>query len=144
MIALAPARACCSCPCCNIFRVVILLILFSLVLPVPAQEIRLPVVRKQSSQPFRPPGIPEGELPSSPEEQHWWDKLRRVGEEMRLRKGSDKAKKSLAELLREGQTKSYAPPLNESRVIVLARTIPRYTQEARQRQISGNITLDVE
>jgi len=123
---------------------VIPLILLSFILTGPAQEIRLPVVRQNSQQRAQPPGIPEATLPSSPEEKKWWDELRKVGDEVRLRKGGDKAKRRLAELLREGQTKSYAPPLDEYRVVVLARTMPRYTEDARQRRIGGNITLDVE
>jgi TonB family protein len=120
------------------------IILFSLILSAAAQEVRLPVVRQQSQQSHRPPGIPEAELRSSPEEQTWWAELRRVGEEIRLRKGGEKPKKRFAELLKEGQAKSYAPPLNESRVVFLQKTVPRYTDEARQRRIGGNIPLRVE
>ena len=121
------------------------LILLSLTLLPSAQEVRLPVVRQESPQPRRPYGIPESELPaSSPEEQQWWDELRRVGEEVRMRKGSDKKKKRFAELLKEGQAKSYAPPVNESRVVFLHKAMPRYTEEARRSRIGGNITLQVE
>lgn len=120
-------------------------ILLSLLLSaVSVQEVRLPVVRQDSQQRHRPPGIPEAELTSSPEEQKWWDELRGVGEEIRLRKGGDKAKKRFAELLKESQLKSYAPPVNESRVVFLQKAMPRYTEEARRRRIGGNITLSVE
>jgi TonB family protein len=123
---------------------VVLLILLSFILPLAAPEVRLPVARQDSQQRHRPPGIPEAELTSSPEEQKWWDELRSVGEEVRLRKGGDKAKKRFAELLKEGELKSYAPPVNESRVVFLQKTMPRYTEEARRRRIGGNITLSVE
>lgn len=123
----------------------ILPILFSFILPGPTQEIRLPVVRQDPHQSARrPPGIPEATLPASPEEQKWWDELRRVGEDIRLRKGGDKARKRFAELLKDGGTKSYAPPLDESRVVFLSKAMPNYTEEARRRRIRGNITLDVE
>ncbi|HEX6730485.1 MAG TPA: energy transducer TonB [Pyrinomonadaceae bacterium] len=121
------------------------IILFSLILSaVSAQEVRLPVVRQNSQQRHRPPGIPEAELTTSPEEQKWWNELRSAGEEIRLRKGGDKAKKRFAELLKEGQQKSYAPPVNESRVVFLQKSEPRYTEEARRRRIGGYITLRVE
>jgi TonB family protein len=119
------------------------IIVLSLILLSPAQEIRIPVVR-QNSQRAQPPGIPEAKLPSSPEEQKWWDEIRRVGDDIRLRKGGDKAKKQFAELLKDGQAKSYVPPLEESRVIFLQKSMPRYTEEARRRHIGGNITLEVE
>jgi TonB family protein len=67
-----------------------------------------------------------------------------VGEEIRLRKGGDKAKKRFAELLNEGRLKSYAPPINESRVVFLQKTMPRYTEQARRSRIGGNITLGVQ
>jgi TonB family protein len=120
--------------------IILLSLLFS---SVSAQEVRLPVVRQDSQQRHRPPGIPEAELTSSPEELKWWDELRSVGEEIRLRKGGDKAKKRFAELLREGQSKSYAPPIEEWRPVFLRKSEPQYTEEARQRKIKGTINLQV-
>ena len=131
-------------------------LLFALVLPplilhstsgsANAQEIKIPVVRTPSASPQRPypPGIPAAELPCTPEEQKWWDDLRNAGEEVRFRRGGDKARKRFAELLKEGETKSYAPPIKEWRIIFLAKSEPQYTEEARHRKISGTIRLKVE
>lgn len=119
-----------------------LLILLCLFSPALAQEPQLPVVRNQF--PRLPPGIPPASIPGSPDEETWWAELRTHGEQVRNRKGGDKAKKRFAELLTEAHTKSFAVPIENRGPIFLYRAMPRYTEEARLRLISGTITLEVE
>lgn len=55
------------------------------------------------------------------------------------------ARTKYSELLREGQEKSYSPPIGEhAGPITLYRGIPRYTEQARHKDISGQVNLRVE
>lgn len=125
------------------FRIIISLCLIQLTLSAPtslfANQVGL------SEQPRRPWDIPEASVPCSPEEQVWWKELRSIAEEFRPpRDPGNKEKKKFASVLHDGQAKSYKPPIPDTRPVILYRSMPSYTQDARQRSISGTVTIQVE
>jgi len=88
--------------------------------------------------------IPEANLPGSPEEISWWKSLRETGNTVLSSRGDKKPSKKFLELLNEGQTKSYAPPVANRRPVLLYKALPRYSEEGRRRRITGQITMNVE
>ena len=97
------------------------------------------------SAPTRPYGVPEASLPCSAEEQAWWKELRDAADDVRpMRRPGDKQKKKFASVLHEAAAKSYKPPIPDTRPVFLHRTEPQYTEEARRRNISGTVILQVE
>jgi len=61
-----------------------------------------------------------------------------------MRRPGDKQKKKFASVLHEAAAKSYKPPIPDTRPVFLHRTEPQYTEEARRRNISGTVILQVE
>lgn len=97
------------------------------------------------SAPRRPYGVPEATLPCTAEEQEWWKELRASADELRpARTPGSKQKKKFATVLHDGQAKGFKPPIADSRPVILFKSIPSYTEDARHRSISGAITLEVE
>lgn len=93
----------------------------------------------------RPYGVPEATLPCSPEEQAWWKELRAAGSDLlATHRPKDKYKERFLTALHDGLTKSYSPPIADVRPVILYKTEPQYTERARQRQINGTITLQLE
>ena len=102
--------------------------------------------------------IPEATKPCTPEEAEWWKALRAAGtatvaayNKGASSKGSAKlnsdiaaAKATYLRLLREGILKSYRAPVPDGAPIILYRTRAQYTPEARNKRISGVVTLSVE
>ncbi|HEY6804953.1 MAG TPA: energy transducer TonB [Pyrinomonadaceae bacterium] len=88
--------------------------------------------------------IPEASLHCSPEVKAWWDALRDAGDRVMRSRGSNKDRKRFAELLQEGATKNYAPPIPDHKPIPLVQTPPEYTEEARQNHINARIGLSIE
>jgi len=76
----------------------------------------------------------------------------RSGDDVLSRKERDRldadiaeARMKFAEVLKEGQEKSYRPPIDERAYpLTLYSGIPSYTEQARRRDISGRVTLRVE
>jgi len=96
-------------------------------------------------QPRRPYGVPEARLPCTPEEQTWWAELRDASEDLRYpHRPGEKQKKKFLTALHNGVEKSYKPPVPDARAVILWKTEPRYTDAARDRQISGTVTLQLE
>ena len=96
-------------------------------------------------QPRKPYGVPEASLPCTPEEQTWWTELRAASEHVKYpRRPGEKQKKKFLDVLRDGVKKSYKPPVPDVRPVVLFKTEPSYTEEARQRGINGTVTLELE
>ncbi|HEY8226150.1 MAG TPA: TonB family protein [Pyrinomonadaceae bacterium] len=101
------------------------------------------------AQPFqetkRPYGVPEATLSSTPEEQVWWNELRRAGDDLlKARRSVDKPRKKFLTVLQDGETKSYKPPVPDARPVVLYKAFPQYTEEGRRRSINGDVTVQVE
>ena len=93
----------------------------------------------------RPYGVPEASLPCTPEEQAWWNELRDAADNLRsTRRPGDKHKKHFANALHDGQAKSYKPPIPDARPVILFKTEPTYTDVARDREVNGSITLELE
>jgi TonB family protein len=91
---------------------------------------------------FRAPReIPEASLPCSPEEDTWWQALRKAGNAVRRSKGGKKELRTFAELLNEGTAKSYKVPISDQRPINLNAAEPQYSEEGRSRNISGTVML---
>ena len=99
----------------------------------------------QSQQPRRPYGVPEASLPCSPEEQSWWAELKKVAEDLKYQhRPGEKQQKKFRDVLRQGIEKGYKPPVPDTRPIILFKTEPMYTEEARARGINGTITVQFE
>ena len=99
----------------------------------------------RSEQPRRPYGVPEASLPCTPEEQTWWTELRAASEDVRYpHRPGEKQRKKFLNVLHDGVEKSYKPPVPDARAVILWKTEPRYTDAARNRQINGTVTLEVE
>lgn len=95
--------------------------------------------------PRRPYGVPEASLPCTPEEQAWWNEVRAAGSDLiSTRRPKDKYKKRFATALHDGLTKSYSPPIADTRPVILFKTEPQYTEQARQRGVNGEVTLQLE
>jgi TonB family protein len=88
--------------------------------------------------------LPEASLPCAPEEKAWWDSVRKAGDAVRRSRGGKKEREELAELLNEGSLKSYKVPVPDRRPINLNQTPPEYTNEARNKKISGTVILGAE
>jgi TonB family protein len=88
--------------------------------------------------------IPEPNLPGTPEEISWWKELRDTGNSVLSSRGDKKASKKFLELLNDGQSKSYAPPVADRHPVVLYKTQPGYSEEARRQRVTGRITMHVE
>jgi outer membrane biosynthesis protein TonB len=88
--------------------------------------------------------IPEASLPCSPEECVWWNALREAADQVRSSRGDKKDRKRFADLLQEGASKSYKPPIPDRKPLVLVQTLPQYTEAGRHQQISGIVNLRVE
>ena len=100
--------------------------------------------RKVALQMARGHEIPAATLPCAPEEATWWEDLRAAGKAVQETRGGKKEKEKFLQLLQRGQEKSYQPPITDSRVIVLSRTPPRYSEAARRRKIKGTVAMIVE
>ena len=125
-----------------VLRLIIALCLVQLTLSAPAVLSANQVGRGGPTRPF---GVPEASLPCTPEEQVWWTELRDAADNLRsTRRPGDKHKKKFANVLHDGQAKSYKPPIADARPVMLFKTEPSYTDAARQREINGSITLQVE
>jgi TonB family protein len=125
-----------------LFRLIIALCLAQLTLYAPASLSTSQVGR---SEPRRPYGVPEASLPCTPEEQEWWNELRSSADEMKpSREPGSKQKKRYATLLHDGQAKGFKPPIADTRALILFRSFPSYTEDARRRSISGAISLQLE
>ena len=85
--------------------------------------------------------IPTANLPCSPEECDWWTSLREAGEKVFKSKGSPKQVERYSTLFQEGVTKGYQLPLDNSKVVILHKAIPHYSELGRQRQISGVVKV---
>ena len=88
--------------------------------------------------------IPEASLPCSPDEETWWNSVRKAGDDVRRSKGGKKELKKFAELLNEGVAKSYKVPIPDRRPLALNQAYPEYTDEARSRNVSGSVSLYAE
>lgn len=96
-------------------------------------------------QPRRPYGVPEASLPCSPEEQTWWSELRAASEDVKYpRKPGEKQRKKYLTVLRDGVEKAYKPPVPDARPVVLWKTEPQYTEEARKREVNGTVVVQIE
>ncbi|HSE31264.1 MAG TPA: TonB family protein [Pyrinomonadaceae bacterium] len=96
-------------------------------------------------QPRRPNGVPEASLPCTSEEQAWWTELRTASEDVKYpRRPGEKQRKKFLTVLRNGAEKSLAPPIPDARSVILWKTEPQYTNAARDREINGTVTLQVE
>jgi TonB family protein len=100
--------------------------------------------RQAALQMARRHEIPEATLPCTPAEAKWWEDLRAAGKAVQETRGGKKEKEKFLRLLQQGQERSYQPPIPDSRVIVLSRAEPRYSEEARRRMIKGTIAMVVE
>ena len=99
----------------------------------------------QSQPPRRPHGVPEASLPCSPEEQSWWSELKKVAEDVAYpHRPGEKEKKKFLDVLHHGIEKGYRPPVADSHFVLLFKTEPMYTEEARARGIHGTITVQFE
>lgn len=124
------------------FRLIIALCLVQLTIAAPANLSASQVGR---SVPQRPYGVPEASLPCSAEEQAWWNELRSsAGEIKPSREPGNKKKEKFATVLHDGQAKGLKPPIADARPVILFRAFPSYTEDARERSISGAVTLQVE
>jgi len=98
-----------------------------------------------SQKPRWPYGVPEASLPCTPEEQTWWTELRAASEEVRYpHRPGEKQKKKFLDVLREGEEKSYKPPVPDTQAVMLFRTEPMYTEQARHDRVRGRVVLQVE
>ena len=88
--------------------------------------------------------VPESSLPCTPDEGAWWKSLREAGDEVRSSRGDKKSAKKFVELISEGLTKSYLPPVEDRKPVILSKAIPTYASEARQRRLSGTIVMSVQ
>lgn len=88
--------------------------------------------------------VPEANLPCSAAEAAWWKSLREAGDEVRSSRGDKKSSREFVELISEGLTKSYLPPVEDRKPVILSKAPPHYTNDARQRRITGTIIMKVE
>jgi TonB family protein len=98
-----------------------------------------------NKQPRRPYGVPEASLPCTPEEQAWWTELRAAAEDLKYSpKTVEKQKKKFLTALSNGIEKSYQPPVPDGRFVILWKTEPQYTEQARARGVNGTVVIQVE
>jgi len=107
-------------------------------------QVRIDLPRSEGIPPSDRFRVPEPNLPGTPEEKSWWNSVRETGNSVLSSHGDKKTSKKFLELLNEGQTKSYAPPVADRKPVILYKTQPRYSEEGRRRRITGRITLNVE
>lgn len=88
--------------------------------------------------------VPEANIPCSADEATWWKSLREAGDEVRRSRGDKSSSKRFVALISEGASKSYLPPVQDRKAVILSKTEPGYTQEARKRGITGGIAMRVE
>jgi len=88
--------------------------------------------------------VPEANIPCSAEEATWWKSLRDAGDEVRRTRGDKSSSKRFVELISDGASQSYLPPVQDRKAVILSKTEPSYTKEARQRGIKGGIAMSVE
>jgi len=100
--------------------------------------------RKAALQLARGHEIPAATLPCTPDEAKWWEDLRAAGKAVQETRGGKKEREKFLQLLQQGQERSYQPPIADTKVIVLSKTPPRYSEQARRRMIKGTVALAVE
>jgi TonB family protein len=88
--------------------------------------------------------IPEPNLPGTPEEISWWNSLRENGNSVLSSRGDKKPSKRFLELLKEGQAKSFAPPVADRKPVFLYKALPSYSEEGRRKHVVGRITMRVQ
>ena len=88
--------------------------------------------------------IPAATLPCTLDEAKWWEDLRAAGKAVQETRGGKKEREKFLQLLQQGQERAYQPPIAETKVIVLSKTPPRYSEQARRRMIKGTVSLAVE
>jgi TonB family protein len=99
---------------------------------------------QQALSALRGRDLPEATLPCTPEEVKWWNDLRAATIAIRPARGAKKQKDELIRLIKEGSEKSYRIPVPDRSFTILLRSPPEYTEDARNRQISGSVAMAVE
>jgi TonB family protein len=100
--------------------------------------------RKSALAMSRSREIPEATLPCTPEETAWWQELRKAAKTIQESRSGWKIRDKFLNLLHQGQEKGYRPPIADSRPVVLVKTPPQYTEQARLQRIKGSVSFVVE
>ena len=77
--------------------------------------------------------VPEASLPCTADETSWWQALRETAKSVLKSRGGKRETLRFQNLLIEGKEKALQPPIPDSKVFVLSRTEPRYTESARRK-----------
>jgi len=88
--------------------------------------------------------IPEASLSSTTDEAEWWKEVRAASKAIRPTRAAKKEREEFIRLIRKGLEKSFQIPIPDRYPIVLWRSPPEYTEEARNRRIRGSVALAVE
>lgn len=130
-----------SCPAIVILFVLLSFLLASAPAQTPTDSDR---ARKAALSMLHRGEIPEATLPCTPEENKWWQDLRKAAKAVQDTRGGKKEKEKFLGLLQEGQDKSYQPPIPNRGTLMLSKAEPIYSEAARRKQIKGSIALVVE
>jgi TonB family protein len=99
---------------------------------------------EQALRALRSRDIPEASLSCTADEAKWWNELRAASKALRPARAAKKERGELIRLIKQGLEKSFQVPIPDRYATVLWRSPPDYTEEARNKQISGSVALAVE
>jgi len=88
--------------------------------------------------------IPEATLPCTPDEANWWNDLRAAGKAVKGFRETRTETDKFVRLVKEGVEKSYQVPVPDRNALVLWKSPPEYTEQARHKQVNGSVALAVE
>ena len=94
--------------------------------------------------PARQREVPEATLSCTAEESKWWQELRQAAQAVQNNRRGKKEQQRFLRVFQEGQEKSLQPPITDSKPVILSKQEPQYTESARRKRISGNVTVKVE
>lgn len=107
-------------------------------------QVRIDLKHENRNKPEDRYRVPEANLTGTAEELEWWKSLRSAGDEVISSRGEKKRSERFRDLLSEGVAKSYSPPVEDRKPVILSKAPPKYTDEGRSRKVRGIITMRVE
>lgn len=99
---------------------------------------------EQALRALRSRDIPEASLSSTTDEAIWWKEVRAAGKAIRPARAAQKEKDEFIRLIKQGLEKSFQVPVPDRPAMVLWRSPPEYTEEARNKRINGAVGMAVE
>lgn len=99
---------------------------------------------EQAIKALRSREVPEASLSCTTDEAEWWKEVRAASKAIRPARAAKKEREEFIRLIKKGLEKSFQVPVPDHYAIVLWQSPPDYTEEGRNKRISGSVALAVE